>query len=192
MAIGEIIRSRAFGTVVPTYNECSSACVLILAAGIHRSADTGKVGIHRPTFDDQSGFGLLSQEQATAEYNKRADEVHNYLRRMGVSDDLFLAMLRVPSGQVRYLTAEEIRSFGLEGEDPAYAEWLKAYIIAKEGRENYEINESFFATLKACSDSGIDSNQCDRDVRPRFKDCVTVSCARQIQDRMIEVYSRRQ
>jgi ATP-dependent protease ClpP protease subunit len=125
MRIGELVRMGGMRTTVSRYDECSSACVLILAAGVIRVLFDGRIGIHRPSFSEESGASMLNPEYATAQYNETADKVRSYLRRMGMSDDLFTAMLRVPSGQMRYLSAKELQSFGLDGEDPAWAEWYK-------------------------------------------------------------------
>jgi ATP-dependent protease ClpP protease subunit len=54
MAIGNIIRNAGYFTAVYEGDECSSACVLVLAGGVSRIASWGKIGIHRPHFTHQS------------------------------------------------------------------------------------------------------------------------------------------
>ena len=96
--IGQTIRRSNFMTGVFEGAQCSSACVLILAAGVSRTANFGKVGIHRPHFDE-SAFAQLTQDQARAKYNEMANGVRQYLLQMGMSENLYTAMLKVPSDQ---------------------------------------------------------------------------------------------
>jgi hypothetical protein len=45
---------------------CTSACFLVWAAGIGRYGDV--IGVHRPSFADQSWFASLSKDQAQVAY----------------------------------------------------------------------------------------------------------------------------
>jgi hypothetical protein len=47
MAIGDAVRKTDLTVIVGPDDECSSACVLILAAGVQRRV-VGRIGIHRP------------------------------------------------------------------------------------------------------------------------------------------------
>jgi hypothetical protein len=197
MAIGDAVRKTDLTVIVGPDDECSSACVLILAAGVQRRV-VGRIGIHRPSFQDDSGFGSLKGEEAATAYRQMSDKVREYLRRMGFEDGLYAAMLRVPSGEARYLTPSEVKDFGLEGDDPAFAEWMKARAIERQGREGYEVDQSFFAVFDACLNSGIDQSQCGRDTRSKFnsdlEQCAAANggartqCAREVGRRMSEAY----
>jgi hypothetical protein len=68
MGLGEAIRKRGFSTWVNGQDECSSACVLVLASGVRRSP-FGTIAIHRPHFDDAL-FARLPEEQARAKYKQ--------------------------------------------------------------------------------------------------------------------------
>jgi hypothetical protein len=80
MEIGQIIRSRSFQTDVGGNGTCASACVFILAAGVERDA-YGKIGIHRPRFDDRY-FADLTPAQARAKYEQLQTGARSYLREM--------------------------------------------------------------------------------------------------------------
>lgn len=124
--IGNIVRDNWIWTVVDDNDECSSACVLVFAAGAERGAgDRSVVRIHRPHFD-AALFGRLGQGQAKAKYDSLVAEVKGYLSRMGMSDQLFQAMMAVRSDDARTLTLNEMKTFNLMGEDPGYAEWMRA------------------------------------------------------------------
>ena len=197
MAIGDAVRKADFTVIVDQNDECSSACVLILAAGVQRRV-VGRIGIHRLSFQDDSQFGSLKGEEAATAYRQMSDKVREYLRRMGFEDGLYAAMLRVPSGEARYLTPSEVKDFGLEGDDPAFAEWMKARAIERQGREGYEVDQSFNAVFFACLNSGIDQSQCDRGIRSKFnsdlEQCAAANggaraqCAREVGRRMSEAY----
>jgi hypothetical protein len=83
------------------------------------------VRVHRPHFD-AALFGRLGQGQAKAKYDSLVAEVKGYLSRMGMSDQLFQAMMAVRSDDARTLTLNEMKAFNLVGQDPGYAEWMRA------------------------------------------------------------------
>jgi hypothetical protein len=109
MEIGQIIRSRSFETDVIVTARCASACVFILAAGVDRSA-YGKIGIHRPHFDDRY-VADLTPAQARAKYEQLQAGARSYLREMGMPDDLYIEMMRIPSDRIRSLSPEESYKF---------------------------------------------------------------------------------
>jgi hypothetical protein len=109
MEIGQIIRSRSLLTDVGGTARCASACVFILAAGVDRSA-YGKIGIHRPHFDDRY-FADLTLAQARAKYEQLQTMARSYLREMGMPDDLYIEMMRIPSDGIRWLSPERAISW---------------------------------------------------------------------------------
>ena len=57
--LGRIIRSQAIEVWVDKSAECTSACILVLAAGVSRVAIPGaRLGIHRPYFPPEEFAGL--------------------------------------------------------------------------------------------------------------------------------------
>jgi hypothetical protein len=119
--IGDIVRGSWIWTIVEDNTQCSSACVFILAAGAERYAGESSVRIHRPHFDAKL-FGQLGQSQAKAKYDGLIDRVRQYLSRMGMSEQLFQAMMAVRSDDARTLTIAEMKAMNLVGEDPGYVE----------------------------------------------------------------------
>ena len=104
--------------MVPRGSICASACVLLLVAGQVRSV-VGKVGIHRPYF---AASGPLSLHESQAAYRELSEATRKYLRDMSLPESLFEAMLRVAPERVRWLSEDELLIYGLDGENPAYAE----------------------------------------------------------------------
>lgn len=118
MAVGRIIRDQGYATEVPRGSECLSACVLIFAAGSERFLSTARVGVHRPRAD-LALMAPWTERERKASYDEITDAMREYLRAMGMSDELFQAMLRVPSHRMRMLTRGEIHAFGLLTGAPA-------------------------------------------------------------------------
>ncbi|MEO8595373.1 MAG: ATP-dependent Clp protease proteolytic subunit [Candidatus Solibacter sp.] len=197
MAIGEIIRTNGYSTIVMYPGPCASACVLILASGVIREC-VGKVAIHRPHFDEKV-FAQLSQTEAQAKYAQMGDAVRQYLSRMGMPDTLYTAMLRVSSDDVQYLSEEEIVAYGLEGEDPAWSEWHRAQMIQSMGVEKYAYQKSRGAIMSACLKTTSDTQKCISDVWREFDDTVKscssysgdkyVACVNVIEKNMIQKYT---
>jgi hypothetical protein len=120
MAIGTKLREENFSTVVSQGDTCESACVLILAAGVIRVAVYGIVGIGRPRFEDRA-FASLSPVEAGNKYEELAESVRKYLARMGISDLLYVDMVKMSSNDVRVLSDSEMRAYELVGAAPAWA-----------------------------------------------------------------------
>lgn len=120
MAIGRRLRRVPSVAIVSAGEECSSACVLILAgAQVRMVSNTGRLGIHRPYSTSTTPTTL---EQSQQRFRALSVATREYLREMNLPESLFEAMVRVPSEKLRMLTEIEIQEFGLEGKDPAYAE----------------------------------------------------------------------
>lgn len=198
--IGRALRKANLLTAVFGNAECSSSCVLILAAGVDRIADYGRVGIHRPRFDELY-FAALSPEAARTKYEEMSSAVRQYLTQMGMADMLYLDMLKISSDDVKYLSAVQMHEYGLIGRDPAWAEYNRAQAIRTLGREQFEISQSYSAVVLACyNNSGLGTATCDRNVKPLFDhelaNCALqnvdqVACAKSIEQRLKALYERR-
>lgn len=127
-----------------------------------------------------------------------AEGVRKYLVQMGMSDGLYVAMLRVPSDQISFLSKKAVREFGLEGDDPSWAEYQRAKSIQETGRETYEVNQSVFRVQLACLNAPAGSLERCKDVRVQFQnqldicssrpDAEYVGCAKTIEQQMISRY----
>ncbi len=158
MKIGRLVRASFANTSVMTGGRCASACVFILASGAFRvvSAD-GRVGLHRPVFAGPE-FGKLPPAQARDRYNRMLREIRSFLAGMGAPDQLYLAMTRVPSQEIRWLTRREVAEFDLDGEDPAIAEWIRA---AQRNEMGEEMQRKFDEHSR-CLQEGRAEQQCSR------------------------------
>lgn len=113
---------------------CHSACVLVLA-GAPRRTFFGPVGIHRPYSPDTSP---RTYAEAQKRYRELEAATRAYLSDMNLPPSLFDAMVRVPSEEVRILTAEELSTFGLDKLDPVTQELNDATEARKYGLSKQE------------------------------------------------------
>ena len=197
MTIGSLLRNAGYTTGVYEHSECSSACILVLSGGVLRTAIWGKIGIHRPHFDEIL-FANLSQVEARKYYDEMANSVHEYLVRMGISEDLYSAMMRISSDGVRYISPTLIKAYGLDGEDAAWSEWVRARRIQLLGRDSYEIERSYLSVLLACANTTDQPDLCAAAIKKiyyrRVRSCASgsesnlIQCALQIENQMIAKY----
>ena len=108
---------------------CHSACVFVLAGGDSRRL-AGRVGIHRI-------IRLSSTATSRAELNTELQAVYAtvraYLERNGASPLLADAMKTVPNRSLRLLTAEELRLYGLDGNNAAQDDLDRVRLLDKCG-----------------------------------------------------------
>jgi len=102
--------------------DCSSACVLIWAAGYGQQGNV--IGVHRPHFDPRL-YASLSPAAARAQYEQAEAEVESHLRRMNFPDTLIRIMYATSSQDIGYLSKSEMSQVG---ELPPY---LQELVIAR-------------------------------------------------------------
>jgi hypothetical protein len=115
--IGRLVRRWPESIVLVTLSsKCYSACVFVLAGGLHRAVH-GKVGIHRPfgSSTDARTYESTQKSFRTLEQSAKA-----FLKDMNVPTSLFDEMMSVPSQQLRLLSQQELARFGIGQSDPAY------------------------------------------------------------------------
>jgi hypothetical protein len=144
--IGQVVRREWLWTTVDDEDaniKCASACVYIFAAGVKRIASPkSRLIIHRPYFDPQL-FGQLAASEARKKYDDLSRQVQAYLFEMGMSENLFAQMMRVPSNGSRRLQYQEMQDMNLVGEDPGYMEWLRARNVVKYGEPALKAYETW-------------------------------------------------
>jgi hypothetical protein len=155
--MGKLLRANAANVWIDSSAECSSACVLVLAGGVSRSAAGGaKIGLHRP-FYRPSEFAALSYSDSQNSYTHLAKTVKTYLSEMGIADGLFDAMMRVPSNHTNFVSLEVAEDWHLLGKDPAYEEWQRARALQTLGRERQEMLDRYLD----CVSTGRPEKACE-------------------------------
>jgi ATP-dependent protease ClpP protease subunit len=122
---------------------CHSACVLILAAGDQRLV-SGAVGIHRM-------IRLSSTATTRRDLNSELQQVHDrlddYLQRNGAATAIADLMMTVPSRNLRLLSADEVRAYGLDGTNPVQDDLERLRVLRQCGQDFLRRKEAFQRAL---------------------------------------------
>ncbi|MBB6064715.1 hypothetical protein [Pseudoxanthomonas broegbernensis] len=108
---------------------CHSACVFVLAGGDSRML-AGRVGIHRII---RLSSTATNREELNTELQAVYATVRAYLERNGASPLLADAMKTVPNRSLRLLTVEELRVYGLDGNNAAQDDLDRVRLLDKCG-----------------------------------------------------------
>lgn len=133
LEMGRIIRDTPAETAIDAGGSCSSSCIFLHSAGVIRNVfGDGQLGLHRPRFDYDE-FASLSKLDARTAYAQMVEACEKYMREMGISDEVFKDMLRVPSQEVRFVDRDYAEQHDLVGRDPAWEEWTRAREVKQKG-----------------------------------------------------------
>lgn len=119
IAMGTLLRENRVAISVAKGAQCASACVLIFAGAVRRTA-FGKIGIHRPYLI--SGSQPISPENVQRDYGAMLGEMRAYLRTMNVSQSLADDMLKIAPSEMRYLSQDGLNNYSLGYVDPVEQE----------------------------------------------------------------------
>lgn len=157
LELGRFLRELSVWTIVDRQSSCSSSCVFLFSAGVRRWVQPGgKLGFHRPRFEYSHFAGLTSEEAARA-YEALIEECEDYMSEMGINDRVLEEMLRTPSHDVHWVDREKAVELGLDGDDPAWAEWRRAQQVQRYGEVRVQANDLF----GKCLNSGKSKSFCD-------------------------------
>lgn len=147
---------------------CHSACVLILAAGDNRLI-SGNVGIHRMI---RMGSSATTRAELNTELREVQAQLNSYLERNGASPAIANLMMTVPSRDLRMLTADELREFGLSGANAVQEDLERIALLRRCGEDFVRRREGFlrrFDETCARQDAGVEAmNACGLKLRERF------------------------
>src|SRR5262249_3581292 len=118
LRIGRMLRDLQ--AYVEVEEECSSACVFLLAGAALRGPLEAKIGIHRPYFRKLST--KAAPNAVSRAYKDHRQRIAQFLADMNVPASLLDAMDSVPPEQSRYLTKAELITYRLDGPDRAFEE----------------------------------------------------------------------
>jgi hypothetical protein len=156
MQIGRLLRAEKAHVFVT--GQCASACILVLASGVVRSAPAYSVGIHRGRITLSDKNAKIIQEidtntnpQAKALLEKFEKEVPIYFAEMGMPPDLFMAMQAHQYKGVYRLSKEELVFYGLNGFDPNYLEERSKMFQNMQGAYHLDKDELHRRTLKVAT-----------------------------------------
>ncbi len=147
---------------------CHSACVLILAAGDNRLI-SGQVGIHRMI---RMSSTATTREQLNKELREVQKQLNDYLERNGAAQAIADLMMTVPSRDLRLLTVDELREYGLSGANAVQEDLERIALLRRCGQDFVRRKEGFAREFdRACAGQGkqVDAmNECGRQLLERF------------------------
>ena len=110
---------------------CHSACVFVLAGGDSRRL-TGRIGVHRII---RLSSTATSRTELNTELQAVYTTVREYLERNGASPLLADVMKTVPNRSLRLLTGEELRQYGLDGNNAAQDDLDRVRLLEQCGED---------------------------------------------------------
>jgi ATP-dependent protease ClpP protease subunit len=147
LKIGRMIRKSGGHTIVEGQATCASACVLLFGAGLSRVVfEGGKIGIHRPALAAVPRESDMAAVQAAAD--RAARELREYAAEMNIGGRLIDDMLVVQPENVRWLSVEDLRGYGLGFLDPVYEE-----TAVLDGAKKYNITPGEYRRRNALARS---------------------------------------
>jgi hypothetical protein len=117
MKIGRVIRNNLMSVQVTHDSVCYSACVIAHLGGVVR-IPVGPIGIH--SFYSSEFVGAENFASSSKKYNDISELVTAYLREMRVPTALLDEMMKVSHKSLKILDFEEMKRFGVIGQDPVY------------------------------------------------------------------------
>ena len=155
LKIGKLIRVHQMQTLV--FDECNSSCVIVFASGVRRYANIelwgpipngAKVGIHRPYTTAEGSY-----EKHRHKFREVERQIKQFLREGGVSERLWDDMVKISPENIKFLSQKEAIDYGLNGEDPAYAD----FVDGKKAKQ-YGITRAKYLKRKAMIKEKCESN----------------------------------
>lgn len=143
MKIGYIVRDYEAQTFVPYKMECLSSCVFILAAGVNRNV-YGKVGVHRPYFEDLDPNASKTEIRAMREEMKK--RMIKYLNDMDISESIIDEMLSIEPDKIKILSEDDLTKYRLTVMDADHEEKM----ISEEA-QNFNLTSSVYRQRKFLS-----------------------------------------
>lgn len=108
MNFGRAIRQSGLPTVQVRSMLCVSACALAFLGGAIRFAESGSIGLHKPSFDETANFG---RDEAVSAIQSLTAETIDYLIEMGIDPALIKLSLSYESSDMRYLSTSEMLQY---------------------------------------------------------------------------------
>lgn len=119
--IGGLLK-QMYGRVVVS-GECASACFLLYISATERNF-TGRIGIHRPYFD-QRYFAGLRPADAEKKHSELTTALNTFLEKNSVPRNLIDKMNSTSSKEIYWLSETDIEALG------RYPSWFEEFLIAK-------------------------------------------------------------
>lgn len=131
MTMARLVRARGLDTRVPDDGYCASACPLLFAGGVARSAGAGSwIGLHQVFAVDIPGMPRIRDLDASiSDIQATIAECQQLLMDMGVKPEVWIKAMKTPPDALYVLTPDDLSDFAMvtpERFGPPMPEALKA------------------------------------------------------------------
>ena len=124
----------------------------------------GRIGLHRPRFEYEP-FANLSRDEARETYTALVSACAEFMKQMGISDQVFADMLKVPSQQIKFVGRDYGQKYQLLGTDPAWEEWQRARDISYWGEEWVKARDRLLDCYKSGGADAVCREHYEKDLR---------------------------
>lgn len=145
--IGRFLRAGEANAIVAEKERCASACLFILAGAVTRTVN-GSLGIHRPFLETPSRPMTTADVKRTM--TQRQEQLRAFFREMNIAERLADDMMMIPSAQIKWLSPEEIGSYGLGVDDPVIKETKILVAARKYGLSRMEYEARWRRVQEMC------------------------------------------
>jgi tetratricopeptide (TPR) repeat protein len=178
LELGRLFRKARVTAIVGKGRKCLSSCIFLLAGAVRRNfIEDHVVGIHRPYSSSTNASSYESMQESTL---KLGEQVRTYLMQMNIPDSLYEDMRRVPPEQIKMLSPNELEKYGLNANDPVFAELndnveanlagvSKTEFLLRKALSKQCLEEGYLRLSRANNNGKIDTlalaklrNECDQ------------------------------
>lgn len=124
--VGTLIRDLGYHVYIEDDGVCASACFVVYALAMSRSALSGKVAIHRPYFSSKF-YEDMSLSEALETHRFAIDQFRSILTEAGVPSDIVDLAVSRSSDDIHILSNEELARIGIS------PPWVEELLIAQCG-----------------------------------------------------------
>jgi hypothetical protein len=114
IAMARLVRERGLSTMVEDGAICASSCPLLMSGGVSREAgEQAAIGLHQFYAATETA---MEPAQVMADAQMTTARISRHLQDMGVDPAMWLHALDTPPRALYYLSAEEMKRYGLVAE----------------------------------------------------------------------------
>lgn len=152
LAAGDLLRAR--NVTVEVRGRCFSACVFVVAGGTSRLAEAkSEIGVHQFYFPDAT-----DSASATAMAQQTSSRIVKYLATKGIDPELFHAMVKVPSTEIRVLPYPELVAWKLLTQEPVRSDGVEEVLSTPPGKQDISNADSKRLVFEARDMVGSDGS----------------------------------
>lgn len=137
--LGRMIRDLGYTVFIEENGACASACFVVYALAISRSALSGELAVHRPYFD-RKFYKEISLNDALEKHRLAVEKFKEILARSGIPRDIVDMAVSRSSDDVYVLSKDELARIGTS------PPWIEELLISRCGYKAAQVREATFGS----------------------------------------------